>query len=158
MPAVVLIALTVLLPRHPPSTAACLKQPKASCPSYALLITPDNTRIITTGPRAGKCAAMCSAGQLIFSDGTCGSCNPGSSFSLGQCVLQRDGQRVPVTITTPAVSGAQTTPATQVLTGPCPANHINCGSLCVGLPRPAGDVCYMASKTAAASTLQPCVD
>jgi hypothetical protein len=140
-----------------PPLAACAKAAINICPSYAMSLAADNStcgycinksRLVTTGPNAGKCAAACAASQTIYSNGTCSGCLSGTvKFNETACISAKGGSAssaVPM-LTQSTISGPQlASPVTA--SKACAAGTIDCGTFCVLPPYPTGSVCYMTTS------------
>jgi hypothetical protein len=119
------------------------------CPSYAIAVDTscaycvNKTLLVTSGPSIGKCAARCQAGEIVFSNGTCGSCPPGRSVLNTGC-----GTGVGATLlASPLVIRASKVSEPVLMKAPlalaaCPDAHFDCGAVCVKLPAPVlGNIC-----------------
>jgi hypothetical protein len=148
---------------HP--CAACAKRSTPKCPSYAIAADDtscaycvNKTRLITSGPNTGKCAARCKAGELVYKDGTCGSCPPGKSIFNAKVCLTDVGElsASPIVTTASEISPPALMKA-PALKDTCPEDTYDCGPVCVKLPAPVlGNLCYRAMEGGGADKWPKC--
>jgi hypothetical protein len=150
-------------PCWPP--AACAKRSIPQCPGYAVAADTscaycvNKTRLIISGPNAGKCAAPCQAGQVVFNNGTCGSCPAGMSMYTGSTVcITSSGKFLMAPLDIEATEATQPVlMKAALIQAACPPEHYDCGPVCVKLPAPVlGSVCYATMKDGGASKWPEC--